>query len=215
MAIVYKITNTINNKSYVGQTIYSIEHRWSRHLSAAKSGSPFRFHSAIRKYGPDPWKLEVLFEDENTDIIRKYEETVIEQENLTHSKYGYNAKPGGCGGWIVRDVETWKQKQSMASSGFGNANAGDITNEEIVALALAFCEEHNRIPSFPALRKYAEKQNKYIPKMFSKFRFDGKYSNLVKIVEEQTNLKYNKYFKDETHRQNISNAQKGKKHVKY
>lgn len=214
MAIVYKITNTINNKSYVGQTIYSIEHRWSRHLSAAKNGSPFRFHNAIRKYGPDPWKLEVLFEDEDMDVIRKYEETVIEQLHLIHSKNGYNAKPGGCGGWIVRDVETWKQKQSLASSGFNNANAGDITNEEIIDLALLFVKEHNRIPSFPSLREFAEKHNKYIPKMFSKFRFDGKYSNLAEIIETQTGLKYNKYFKDENHRKNISNALKGKKHVK-
>jgi len=49
--IVYKITNKKNGKSYIGKTEYSLEHRWNRHLSSAKNGSKFRFHSAIRKYG--------------------------------------------------------------------------------------------------------------------------------------------------------------------
>ena len=55
--IVYKITNKKNGKSYIGKTEYSLKHRWNRHLSSARNGSKFRFHSAIRKYGED-WGKE-------------------------------------------------------------------------------------------------------------------------------------------------------------
>lgn len=205
------ITNLLNGKKYIGQTIYSLEHRWLRHLSAARCGSKFRFHSAIRKYGPDPWKKEILFEADDLSLIREQEEKLIYQHKTLQKNLGYNAKPGGCGGWIIKDVEKRKMNRIEVGSGFNNANAGDITNEEIITIALDFCDTFNRIPSLPSLRKYAEDEfNKYIPKSFSNFRFNGRYRNLVKILEEKTSLTFNKFFKDGNHRKNISNAQKNR-----
>jgi group I intron endonuclease len=208
MAIVYKITNTLNNKSYVGMTIYSLEHRWKRHLSAAKGGSKFRFHGAIRKYGPDPWKFQILLESDDLDIIRKFEEHIIVTENLI-SKLGYNAKPGGCGGWIVPNdkVEQWKQKQSIASSGLTNPNAGTTTNEKMIELCLELSLKLGFIPSFPKFRKYSEENGFYIPINFTKFRFNGSYKNLVSIVSEETGLIHQPYFRDEDYKKNARTAQ--------
>ena len=36
MGYIYKITNKINNKVYIGQTIFSLEERWYRHQIKAK-----------------------------------------------------------------------------------------------------------------------------------------------------------------------------------
>jgi hypothetical protein len=35
--IIYKITNTLNNKSYIGQSINSLEDRWKQHLYTSKT----------------------------------------------------------------------------------------------------------------------------------------------------------------------------------
>lgn len=73
--IVYKITNKINGKNYIGKTEYSLEHRWNRHLSSSRNGSKFRFHSAIRKYGEDYWNLSVIetYQTEDENFINEKE----------------------------------------------------------------------------------------------------------------------------------------------
>jgi group I intron endonuclease len=58
---IYLITNMVNGKYYVGQH-KSVEPqiRWKKHLVSARGGSPYALHSAIRKYGEDNFKIELL-----------------------------------------------------------------------------------------------------------------------------------------------------------
>lgn len=53
--IIYKITNTINGKCYIGQTTSNINKRWSQHIYNAKTQSQkCRFlENAIKKYGKE------------------------------------------------------------------------------------------------------------------------------------------------------------------
>lgn len=48
---IYKITNNINGKIYIGQTKTSIERRFISHKSAARRGINYILYKAIRKYG--------------------------------------------------------------------------------------------------------------------------------------------------------------------
>jgi predicted GIY-YIG superfamily endonuclease len=82
MFIVYKITNKNNGKSYVGYTGRTIEARWKAHLSSARNGSRFRFHSAIRKHGEDAWKKAIMLETENIKEAKKFEEQFILENDL-------------------------------------------------------------------------------------------------------------------------------------
>lgn len=52
---IYLITNLINGKQYVGQTIYTAEQRFKQHLRG-----DLYIDKAIRKYGVENFKLEVL-----------------------------------------------------------------------------------------------------------------------------------------------------------
>jgi group I intron endonuclease len=58
--IIYKITNTVNDKIYIGQTITSLKSRWQSHVSSAKCNKPWVICSAIRKYGEENFKIEQI-----------------------------------------------------------------------------------------------------------------------------------------------------------
>jgi hypothetical protein len=112
-------------------------------------------------------------------FIRKEEERIIEELELTSK--GYNAKPGGCGGWIVPDekLDAWKAKISDRTKGDKNPNVLAVTNEELVELAVDFYKEHGHIPGHKKLIDYGELKGIKVPKSFTNYRFEGKYANLV------------------------------------
>lgn len=56
--IVYKITNLVNGKVYVGQTIRSLEDKWKQHLTL-RNGCP-KLIAAIKSYGVENFKIELI-----------------------------------------------------------------------------------------------------------------------------------------------------------
>lgn len=62
---IYKITNTINNKIYIGQT-NDIKRRFREHknLMYGKVGNK-HLYSAIKKYGLDSFIFEIIEETED------------------------------------------------------------------------------------------------------------------------------------------------------
>jgi group I intron endonuclease len=105
MFTIYKPTNPITGKSYVGYTSTTTEKRFNQHVKLANKGSNFHFHRAIRKYGPDIWISEVL---RTCASFKKA--NLIEQEMITLYNTldcGYNMTRGGDGvvGRIVTDEQ--------------------------------------------------------------------------------------------------------------
>lgn len=96
MAYIYKITNIINNKIYIGKTEGTIEDRWKQHIrDSKKSQIQHRpLYSAIQKYGINNFKIEIVEQCDNT-IINDREKYWIEYYNSY--KNGYNATIGGDG----------------------------------------------------------------------------------------------------------------------
>ena len=101
MAYIYKITNQINNKVYIGETIRGIETRWTEHKRRAHSkegdhGYYYHISCAIRKYGEENFIIETL--EECPDEIRfEREMYYIEYFDSTDPNNGYNAVLGGQG----------------------------------------------------------------------------------------------------------------------
>ena len=93
MGYIYKITNLINGKVYIGQTRRTIEIRWRDHVYDSKR-SEYPIHRAIRKYGVDNFKIEMLEECENDKLDEK-EIYWIKEYDSTNSDKGYNATSGG------------------------------------------------------------------------------------------------------------------------
>lgn len=91
---IYLIRNTINNKVYVGQTHVSIKLRFQNHLSAARRGKDYVLGKAIRKYGEDKFKIELL-EECFIEELNEREKYWISCFNSTDNRFGYNMSIGG------------------------------------------------------------------------------------------------------------------------
>ena len=58
---VYLVTHIESGKAYVGQfCMPNPAARWKRHVREALTGSPFYFHRAINKYGPEAFTYKVI-----------------------------------------------------------------------------------------------------------------------------------------------------------
>lgn len=94
MAYIYKITNRINGKIYIGKTEFSIEKRFKEHCKDAfrERNEKRPLYAAMRKYGIKNFFIE-LIEETNNPIERE----VFWIEYFGSFKNGYNATLGGDG----------------------------------------------------------------------------------------------------------------------
>ena len=100
MYIIYQITNTINNKSYVGLTQTELKQRWYKHRYDARSkNSPLHFHRAIRKYDISVWRLGELCSCTSKSDAEYMERHFI--SDLKTFTEGYNMTKGGLVGPIL------------------------------------------------------------------------------------------------------------------
>ena len=96
MAFIYKITNLIKGKSYIGKTCFSIEKRFKEHQKDAfrDRNEKRPLYSAMRKYGIENFTIEQI--EECSDMLSSEREKYwIEYYNTYAS--GYNATKGGDG----------------------------------------------------------------------------------------------------------------------
>ena len=101
MGYIYKISNSINGKVYIGQTRQTIEQRWSGHKhSAITSEAPL--YRAMRKYGIENFQITVILECDNEQLNDK--EVYYIQYYNSFVPNGYNATLGG-DGHVIYDYQ--------------------------------------------------------------------------------------------------------------
>lgn len=92
---IYKITNKINGKSYIGQSV-NIGKRWSHHLTVAYNDqyakSQFYIHYALKKYGKENFSFEVIEECTRDELDEKEKYWIAYFDTYNN---GYNLTPGG------------------------------------------------------------------------------------------------------------------------
>lgn len=87
---IYKITNIINNKCYIGQTCHNILKRFKEHLySSKRNKSNTLLSKAIRKNGIDSFRIDVILKC-NHDMANYYEHEVMNLYNAHYLEGGYN-----------------------------------------------------------------------------------------------------------------------------
>lgn len=95
--VVYKLTNIINNKVYIGLS-KNVKVRWSYNGIHYKK-SP-KIFNAINKYGWDNFKKEIIKDDLTREEACLLEIETIELYKSRNRKFGYNIAKGGNGGVI-------------------------------------------------------------------------------------------------------------------
>lgn len=114
---IYKCTNEINGKTYIGFTHKTLTKRIIEHKSSAKNGSNYLLHKAIRKYGIDSFKWESLYESFDKEFILFTMENYFIMENNSYFEtgFGYNMTFGGQGGMLdKKHTEQTKDKLKLA-----------------------------------------------------------------------------------------------------
>ena len=72
---IYKITNNLNNKVYIGQTIRPVEDRWKRHINDALNNVlDTHFARAIRYYKPENFSLTIIDTADTQDELNQKEQ---------------------------------------------------------------------------------------------------------------------------------------------
>ena len=97
---IYKITNDINNKVYIGQTVKKPEERWKEHQSRYDKNYPAAakkpLYLAMKKYGIEHFHFEVIQGNINTQEELDAAEIYWIHYYNSYIK-GYNATFGGQG----------------------------------------------------------------------------------------------------------------------
>ena len=99
MAYIYKITNDINDKIYIGKTTLTIEERWQQHKKDSVKRVLYEkrpLYRAINKYGIEHFHIELVEETDNPNERECY---WIEFYESYHN--GYNATRGGDGKSLI------------------------------------------------------------------------------------------------------------------
>jgi group I intron endonuclease len=93
---IYKITNNINSKIYIGLTAHNNpKDRWYRHTADARKGVDTYFYNAIRKYGKDNFTFEVILQAFDIEALNNFEIHFIKFYQSNNKKFGYNITEGG------------------------------------------------------------------------------------------------------------------------
>lgn len=142
--IIYKITNLVNGKIYIGKTKeyrgeikFGIEGRFKHHKASAlkddKTGSPL-LKNAMKKYGVDNFKIEKLLNCSLEEVDEK-EIEMIKQHDSTNRNIGYNIALGGKGRSVVHVPEDARARISESlrknNSIKKKSHDSDDSNDEI------------------------------------------------------------------------------------
>jgi hypothetical protein len=94
MYYIYKTTNLVNNKIYVGL------HKSDDIENDLYMGSGTAFSKAFKKYGRDNFKREILYSINTLEEASKLESLIV-NEDFVRDRNNYNLKTGGVNGWML------------------------------------------------------------------------------------------------------------------
>ncbi|MGG1652255.1 GIY-YIG nuclease family protein [Paenibacillus sp. NRS-1775] len=106
--IVYKATNKVNNKKYIGQTVQTLEKRKSQHENDHNynSSKHYPFSNAIAKYGKENFEWEIIDTATSIEELNDKESYWIKcYESSTEAGKGYNLRANGKNNFLSEEVK--------------------------------------------------------------------------------------------------------------
>jgi group I intron endonuclease len=114
--VIYKITNIINNKIYIGQ---------DKNNKPYYLGSGDLIKLSIKKYGKENFKKEILQICESQDELNYYERYYISLYDSTNKIIGYNISFGGTNGTMFNRQHSEETKNKISLSHLGKEKSDE------------------------------------------------------------------------------------------
>jgi group I intron endonuclease len=115
MGVVYRHTNLVNGKVYIGQSSRGDDLRWLECIGEARLGKGFRLGAAIRKHGEEGWLHEILYYARSKNELARMETFFIILHQSILYENGYNMSLGGGSGRLgKRHTPEAIKKQSIS-----------------------------------------------------------------------------------------------------
>ena len=146
MIKIYRITNLVNSKIYIGQTKSSLKQRWNKHCS--KTSHCKLLLNSINKYGKDKFTIELIEELENKDIANHREQELIKSNNSMFPS-GYNLTNGG---FSFEHSQITKVKIGLAHKGLKRSKSAKL-NMSKASLGKVISEQQKQAISNTLLKK--------------------------------------------------------------
>ena len=109
--IIYKATNKLDGKCYIGQSTFDLDKRKGEHLRGSRRQRPkYYLHRAIKKHGMDNFEWAVLAECDTRDEMNKTEMKFIEQYKSL-APNGYNSIMMALGGDLFSQFSETKMER--------------------------------------------------------------------------------------------------------
>lgn len=148
--IVYKHTNKVNGKVYIGITSQKAERRWGKNGEKYIKDNQY-FGNAIKKYGWDGFTHEILIDNLTKEKAEQYEIDLIELYESTNRDKGYNISIGG--GLNIGFKFSEKSKNLMSETrkerglakGGNNSSAKKVICEDITFDCIKDCAQYYKI----------------------------------------------------------------------
>ena len=191
---IYKVTNIINNKIYIGLSTHQAEN------TKDYLGSGVLINKALEKYGKENFAKEILEDNiDSIDLLNEKEIFWIKEFNSTNKTIGYNISHGGAGTLGVKKSLETKEK-------LRNANLGKKQEESTIL---------KRTSKIKGMKRTDESKNSISEGLKRRYsEFPHPMSGKENKHSEETKLKISESHKgkilSEEHKENISNSNKGK-----
>lgn len=181
MCGIYKITNTVNGKVYIGQAL-DIKDRWARHKRANDNCA---IHLAFQKYGIEHFSFEVL-EECDPELLDDREKFWIEEYHSYGQ--GYNMHPGGKGG-VPRKVCCYNSQGVFIKEYNSLAEAALDTHTDSAKISAVCSHQPQRFFAGDYQWRYADDNTPVVPRTKQEsrkiYQFD-KQGNLIDVFDSIT-----------------------------
>lgn len=122
--VIYKITNLVNKKVYIGQSIWGFDGRYGSVERLGKNTHNAHLKKSIAKYGIENFEVDKCFDFAySAEELDELEQYYIKMYNSTDEKYGYNKESGGTGGKGIPSEQT-RRLMSVATKKWMHTEEG-------------------------------------------------------------------------------------------